>query len=260
MRKDFRQRLKNELSGKPQLEISAMHLENTIRQSRRAYECRRQVRPIGTPEMIVSQFRFIARPIWLLQGIVLLCLCFLMRYAMASEQPASYIPAFLSVSSILIAMTMLPFYGRSRKYKMREIESMTRVSLPRLILAKLCVVGMGDIVCLSFMILLTFGKMDTPFAALLLHIVIPFLLTCTASLFVMNRTKENYGTFISIGFGIGLSAVCWTIAMRMGENFVPISAGLSAFVCVCLALVLFFECRRLTRQLPSPDLQEAFMF
>ena len=260
MAKEFSQKLKQEISALYATRPDKAHLEETIKLAGQAYSGRRQMRHISTFEMIIGQVRFIARPVWILQGIVLLCMCVFMRYAMASEQQASYIPAFLSISSIFIAMTMLPFYGRSRKYKMREIECTTRVSLSRLILAKLCVIGAGDIASLSIVLLITLGKMVTPAATLLMFILLPFLLTCAGSLFILGRTTENYGSFVSAGFAVGLSAAFWTFAMKMGDELMQISIILSVIACIFLALVLIFECHRLLRQIPSPDLQETLMF
>lgn len=260
MNKHFQQSLKNELRGKPFTELSQAHLENTISLAHQVYASRRKMRHIGTFEMIIGQFKFIARPVWVLQGIVLLCMCFIAHYAMLSELSASYVPAFLSIASIFIAMTMLPFYGRSRKYKMHEIECTTRVSRSRLVLAKLCIIGVGDFASLSIVIIITIGKIATPAATLLIFIVLPFLLACAGSLFILNRANENYGIFISIGFGMGLSAIYWTLAMRLRDGLIQISVGLAILLCVLLALGLFFECRKLLRQISSADLQDALMF
>jgi len=260
MVKDFWKMLKNELSAAHSIEPTGAHLEETIRLARQAYINRRQMRHISTFEMIIGQVRFIAQPVWLLQGMVLLCMCGLIRHAMVSEQAASSFPAFLSISSIFIAMTMLPFYGRSRKFKMREIECTTRVSLSRLTLSKLCVIGAGDAVSLCIVTLITLGRIAEPAVTLLIFIILPFLLTCAGSLFILGRTKENYGIFVSVGFGIGLSAAFRTLAMDMGDKLTHISAAISITICAFLALVLILECRRLLRQIPSPDLRETLMF
>jgi len=256
MSKDLSRKLK--INASPPIELTGAHIEETIMLAQRAYLGRRRMQHVSTFEMIVNQFRFIAPPVWLLQGAVLLCMSFLMRYAMASKQPTNSMLTLLSISSIFIAMTMLPFYGRSRKHKMREIESVTRVSLSRMILAKLCVIGIGDVICLSVVILITLGKIDAP--TLLIYMAIPFLLTCAGSLSIMNRAKESYGIYISVGFGVGLSTIYWTLAMRTGDNLIRMSEGLAALVCVFLILILILECRRLLRQMPSPDLQNVLIF
>ena len=258
MSKDFRRKLKKEL----QTDIAPVdaHLGRTIRLAHAAYTGRRKLRYISTFEMITSQFRFIARPVWILQGIALLCLCAFMGVAMISEQFVNKFPAFASVSAVFVSMTVLPIYGRSRRHRMREIESTTRISHPRLILAKLCVVGIGDAVCLAAITLLTFEKMTAPAQTVLTFILLPFLITCTASLFIMNRVKEEYGISVSTGLCIGIGVVCWTMATKPQPLLTQISIGLSAAVCAFLIFALAFECRRMMRQIPSSDLQEALIF
>lgn len=256
MSKIFLHMLKNELRDKPFLEPSQTHLNETIRLSHLAYTNRKRLKRLSTFEMIFGQFRFIARPIWILQGVVLFCLCFFVRPAMVSDRMINYVPAFLSISSIFIAMTMLPFYGRSRKYKMIEIERSTRISFSRLILAKLCTLGIGDAVCLVAIILFTLGSVETPAKTILMFIVAPFLLACAGSLFILNRTNKSYGIFVATGFCIGLLVVYFVLIIEKREGLIRLSTAVHSIICMFLILALVFECRRLINQLPSTDLQE----
>lgn len=258
MNKDFRQKLKNE----PQSDTAPLdiHLDQTIKLAHTAYASRRKLKYVSTFEMIISQFRFVARPVWMIQGIALLCLCVFMCTAMISEEFVSKLPALVSVSAVFVSMTVLPLYGRSRRYKMREIESTTRISHSRLILAKLCVVGIGDIVCLAAITLLAFGKMTEPAQTALTFILLPFLLSCTVSLFTINRVKEEYGIYVSTGLCIGIGVVCWTMAVKLQPLLAQLSIGLAITACAILLLTLFFECHRLMGQIPSSDLQEALIF
>jgi|GEM_PF-1939796 len=258
MSKDFRQKLKNELQES--IEPSEAHLDQTVKLAHTAYDSRRKLRNMSTFEMITSQFRFVARPVWLLQGIALLCLCAFMCVGMMSEQFVSKLPALVSVSAVFVSMTAFPLYGRSRRYKMREIESTTRISHPRLILAKLCVVGIGDVVCLAAIIILALGEMTAPAQIVLMFILLPFLLSCTVSLFIMNRVKEEYATYVSTGLCIGIGVVYWTMATKLQPLLTQLSIGLAIAACALLLLTLFFECRRLMRQIPSQDLQEVLIF
>jgi hypothetical protein len=178
-----------------------------------------------------------------------------MRCVTIGDSGAVYIPSLLCVYSGFIAMTALPFYGRSRKYAMRELESSTRISLSRLTLAKLSAVGVGDIVCLGVIILFIFGKVEAPARAMLLFVVLPFLLTCTGSLFILNRAKQSYSTSVTVGFGIGLSVLYWALAVKMPEALTQLSAGFGLLACALLILALLLECRKLLRQIPFSDLQ-----
>lgn len=258
MSRELRMRLKNELRA--DFEPCGEHMEQTIKLARSAYARRRRLRNISSFEMMAGQLRFIVRPVWFLQGIVLICLCALMSAVMKSEEFSDELPAFLSASSVLIAMTALPIYGRSRRYRMYEIESSTRISNKRLMLTKLCVVGLGDVICLGAIAALALGKMTLPAQMVLTLILLPFLLSCTGSLFVLNRAREEYGVYISAGLCIGIAGACRAAAARLLPVSEQISIGLVAAVCAVMIILLAFECRRLMGEIPSSDLREALMF
>ena len=71
--------LRAELGSMPLPEPRAEHLTETATLSLAAYRSRRPLRRIGVPEMVVSQIRFIAAPIWALQAAVVLCICLLLH-------------------------------------------------------------------------------------------------------------------------------------------------------------------------------------
>lgn len=248
-------KIKDKLSRLELSEPSEEHIQKTIDLCRAAYSVRRRMRPLSTPQMILSQFRFIAKSIWALQTLVLLVMCFAVHQA-ALAQDALNIARAISLGSVFTAMTMLPFFGRAGKYNMQEIESATRLSSARLILAKLCVVGLGDTVCLIAFTFVSFGSMAKPLSATLVFIVMPFLLTSLADLFVLNRIKKSYGTSVSAVLSLGISFAYWLMIQHL-SSFAPPAATAA---CVLLLLALFFECRRLLRQVPVIQLQDALMY
>ena len=247
--------IKNELKRLEILEPSEEHIQKTVDLCRAAYSSRRRMRPLSTPQMILSQFRFIVKSVWVLQALVLLVMCFAVHQA-ALAQDAVNIARAISLGSVFTAMTILPFYGRAGKYNMQEIESATRLSNARLILARLCVVGLGDAVCLIAFTFFSFGSMAKPVNATLIFIVMPFLLTSLADLFVLNRIKKSYGISVSVVVGLGISFAYWLMIQHLRPFALPAAAA----ACVLLLLALFFECRRLLKQVPAIELQDALMY
>lgn len=240
-------------------DIDAVHLNETINLCREAYDGRRRMRPIGGIEMIVSQLRFIAKPIWALQMAVILCICLLLRLASGAGN-AGYVPALLSLGAIFTAMSALPFYGRSQRYKMRELESASRLSRGKLILAKLCVVGAGDAACLTLLTLASPGAVTQAAGAMLTFIALPFLLTCTGSLLILNRTREDRGVFAALAFGLVLAAVYWAAPAKIAALPASLGTPIPAAACALLLAALVLECRRLLKKPPSPDAREALIY
>ena len=185
--------LRAELGSMPLPEPRAEHLTETATLSLAAYRSRRPLRRIGVPEMVVSQIRFIAAPIWALQAAVVLCICLLLHLASAAENLKADGPALLSMSSVFVAMSVLPFHGRSRRFKMREIEGVTRASHGKLMLAKLSAVGLGDAICLAVISQVSAGLLAGAVGLVLSSIVLPFLLCCTGILLILDRARGGRG-------------------------------------------------------------------
>jgi hypothetical protein len=235
-------------------------LDETVTRCHAVYHARRKMRSIGSFEIIIRQLRFMAKPIWALQAAVILCMCFLLQMASGTEEASAHLSAVLSLASVFVAMTILPFYGRSRKYKMREIESAARLSHTKLMLAKLCTAGVGDVICLAVLSVFSFGKMTGNAETALAYIVAPFLLACSGILLILNHTKEDCGALAALGFGAGLAAACWLLPVRFGNPLARLGAGALGIACAVMLLILLTQCRRLLRQTPVSDLQEAPLY
>lgn len=259
MNRNLRERLNDELKNYQAVELSRQHLENTIQVSHIIYDKRRKMRKICTIEMIANQFRFIAAPIYILQGSVLLFLYMVISIAMLSEDFTGNLSALLSTSAVLVSMTALPTYERSRKYHMIEIEGTTRISYPQVILARICAIGIGDMICLTALVLLTFEKMNFPAQSILAFVLMPFLFCGIGGLFIQNHMNNEYSIYISTGFSIAFGMAYWLIALKLQTFLLHVSIGFTAAVCGVLILLLGIECRKLTTQKTSSVLQEAFI-
>ena len=126
-------RLKTELGSLPSPEPRPAHVDETAALCLKAYRARRRMSRLSVTGLIAGQLRFVAAPIWAAQAAAVLCMCLVLGLAMRSEDFAADAPALLGMFSVFVAMSALPFYGRSRKYKMRELESSTRLSSRRLL-------------------------------------------------------------------------------------------------------------------------------
>lgn len=225
-------------------------LQATIYRCRGAYQSRRRRKSLGSLELIAGQLRFIAAPIWVLQMALLLCIA-LILWGLPAGDAVFCLPTFLSLASILVAMTMLPFYGRARRYRMAEIERSARLSQGKLILAKLAAVGFGDMTCLASLMLGSAGKTPEVMHTILSCIVLPFLLSCTGLLLILNHAKEDNALITATSFGIGLAAACWMLPTMQDT---PLPLDITA--CAVLLAMLWWECRRLLQRTVSMEYQE----
>ncbi len=133
----------------------------TMRASRIAYQNRRQREHIRYPAFLLRQVRFIGAPVWLLQGFLLLCAFWLFGFAnigTVSSLAPRHLPVLLGCFAVFIAMTSIPFIGRSAQHKMLETEMATRISIPKLLLTRIFIIGIGNVLLLTVSFLLALGE------------------------------------------------------------------------------------------------------
>ena len=109
-------------------------LEQVLPLCREAYGKRRRLRRLRTSETVLRQLRFVALPVWLVQGAVLLAVSLMLGGLSGAERSASLVPGRSAASAVLVALTLLPFHGRGKRYRMDEVEAaLDDVNLTRLI-------------------------------------------------------------------------------------------------------------------------------
>ena len=150
MRKQiFRNLLRSSMQD-VEIPVRYEHLQKTISLAKNEWK-KRVVRPrITFSKFLTTQIKFVGWKIWLAQAIVLLCLSYLLvffgDYILNNQRNVALL---LCCISILVLMSAIPFIQRSIRYKTYEIETATRFSATKQLLAKLLIIGIGDISMLS---------------------------------------------------------------------------------------------------------------
>ena len=91
--------------------------EELLSLCRRGYCSHPRPRRAGRRELVRSQMRFTALPVWALQGALLIFICLVLSAAAPNED---LVPACASISAELAALTLLPFCNRAARFGMRE--------------------------------------------------------------------------------------------------------------------------------------------
>lgn len=113
----------------------------------------------------------------------------------------------ISAFTPLLALTVLTECGRSESYEMAELEIATRFSLRSVVLARMGILGVGNLAVLCF--LFTVGVWDEalePFQAGIC-IIMPYLLTTFLGLHIVRRIKGQEALYFCAGvaFCVGSS-------------------------------------------------------
>lgn len=154
---------------------------------------------------------FLRKRVWILQ-LLLLVLSGIALFAFQPECRAG-ITLVSAVSPLLVLAGMNELF-RSYRYGTDEIELSTRYSLQQVMLARICVLGGIDTLCLTVLLLLAGAQLPFALHALLLYVCVPFLITSAGCLFILNRTRNRDGSFVCAAWGIGV--VIFSMVLSQG--------------------------------------------
>ena len=223
----------------PEESVNREQIKQISRRVEPLLEEKRKRRRINYPEFLKRQLRFIGWPIWLVQGtaMILLCMAFNGPLNFYLEDSAKGIAFLLCCLSVLVLLSSVPMIHRSIRYKMHEIELSTRFSSVKLLLSKLLLIGIGNIVLLSVIFLLTIANTPLQTESVLLYLLLPYLSACSGFLYLLGHIPADKFEVYSVGLCC-LMLTVFTLLSRFHSNFFrqTFSAG---WLLVCFLLVLF---------------------
>lgn len=253
----MRLKLKAALKDQPDLQISEEHLIQTMREARIAYQSRRQRVRIRYPVFLLRQVRFVGAPVWLLQGFLLLCAFWLFGFAdisAVSNLAPRHLPVLLGCFAVFIAMTSIPFIGRSVQYRMLETEMATRISIPKLLLTRISIIGVGNVLLLTVSFLLASVKAELGAGSVALYLLLPYLIACCGCLFIQAYAHRGYQGFVSTVFCFSLTALLFVLYKTAPVVYEQASAPVWGALCALCAVILIIGIYRLLDKAASLDL------
>lgn len=202
-------------------------------------EKKRQRRRIGFGAFLKRQIRFVGWKIWLLQGMLLLILYgfFAAMEADFLTENIRFMAYFLCCLSVLVILSAVPVFYRCVRYAMYETELVSRFSTVKLLLAKVILIGIGDVVLLFILLWITVFHTNLRAESALLYILFPALMAVAGFLYLLGHIPAERLQIGSVGFGCILLCVFFLL-----KQFFPLffeqsfSAGWAA-ACVLLLFV-----------------------
>lgn len=202
MNRNLRSMLKAALH-QPQ-EVSIDHLEETIAAAQSAYRAVPPQRRIGFMAFLLRQLRFTGALVWAMQGAALLLVCLGLGGRAQPEYPVYGISTLLCCCAVLAGMTILPVWARAHRHHMLELESSTRFSLPRLMLAQLIVTAISNLIMLAIAVAVTGRAAGMEIASVIWTLLLPYLMSCLGCAFLMDRVRADLAVWLCVALGICL--------------------------------------------------------
>lgn len=243
----LKRRLRKELKDLYQVNVSEKHLNQTSLLAQRIYRDTRKMNPISFSNFMYRQIKHVGLPIWIFQAVVLFLT--LLLFGILFQEPIyTDNPILLSMLSIFTAMTSIPFLGRSIKYKMFEIEMVTSMSLGKLTLCRLLIIGIGDAAALFILMGLSVSQLNIAITNLLIYIIMPFLLTCYGCMFIFNRMGGMNNISLSTLFCFLLMILIQKVYIQIPLMPANLIVGVCSIVSIISMILLVVESYKLIKR------------
>lgn len=157
---------------------------------------------ITMPQFLVIQFRYI-RPWGYLLSVIVFLVALLAMHLLGREagwQIASLIP--------MVSASMIVELHRSVHYKMDELEQATRFSLKAVTFARLCILGIGNLILLILLTPFIVWKCQVSLIESVVFLLCPYALTAFLCLMVIRHWHSKENVYACAGISVGVSLLC----------------------------------------------------
>lgn len=169
------------------------------------------VQKINLPRLVLMQAKYISKWVWLVSA----CLCVVI-YAATHVMEDKYVSMVYGLIPFLV-MISLTESTRSYHYGMEELELSTRFSLKSIIMARMAMLGVGNLAVL-IVIANILGQRE---GYHLLHVLTPYFLTAGGSLYIVRMVRGNENTFFCFTLAIAVSFLQMLLPWQFKEVFMP---------------------------------------
>lgn len=219
--------------------MNNIHLQKTKELVGEQFTIRSRKEPMRFGTFLLLQVKHLAWKIWFVQGVILAILCggFLTVFGEFILYSPRQIALLLCCVAMLVFMTAVPFIQRSIQYQMHEIESATKFSTVKLLVAKLLIIGIGDGIMLMSLFYFVIFHSSLAGSSVILYLLLPFLVISSGCLYLLGHVSADKFTPYSSGLCISLFLVIVAIN-RFYPSVLEQTFSLR-WMCVCIGLVVF---------------------
>lgn len=218
-------------------EQMTVYFEAPKPERKQAFIRRMGVLRIDIARLVMMQARYISKWVWI--SSVLLCG---MAYAITFFMEERYVSAIIALIPFLVMFSVTESM-RSYRYKMEELELSTRFSLKSIVMARMLMLGIGNLVVLVIVTALLENRMELN----MLHVLTPYFLTASGGLYIVRKVNGNESVFFCFLLAMLVSALRLWLPWRFSEILLPQFVPIWALVCILAMLITARESYRTIR-------------
>lgn len=190
---------------------------------------------LSTGEFLFSQLFYLRPWSWLLAVAIFAAALFLMK---------NRLPEQIRLVSVLLpfaALSTVTELHRSARCRMEELEMASRFSLKTLLLARLTLLGLGNLLLLCALFPLMTGWGQLSLAETGFYLLCPYCLTSLLCLMVTRRFRGSESVYLCAGTAAAVSVLC---SMWQEKPPVLFQGAGYAWVTLLLLALMIWEYRR----------------
>ena len=174
--------------------------------------------------IVAVQARYISKDVWIFSG-----LFFGLIYIVAQMTEAKYVSFALAVIPFLV-MCSVTETTRSYRYGMEELELSARFSLKSIVLARIVVLGLGNLTVLAGAMFLLRSQVD------IACIMAPYFLTAGGSLYIVRKLRGKEGILPCFALAIAVCILELSLPWQSVNMFAPEYAWV--WICACIVGII----------------------
>ncbi len=156
-------------------------------------------------QFLLGQIRFIRPYTWIGQLAILVVICWIFHYFIGIGYTDYRILAMISISTPVLLLFHIEELARVCYKSMLEIELATKYSLKKLLLSRMCILGMVDLAMLGGFITFLNICLDVSLFGILLYSLVPFNLTVIGLLYLLKYSGRGLYGYWALSY---TSVVC----------------------------------------------------
>lgn len=176
------------------------------------------------------QARYISKGVWIFSALFFGSACL----AAQITEPR-YVSMVLGAVPFLVMISITESM-RSYRYGMEELELSARFSLKSIVLARMMILGLGNFVVLTGVMLLLRSSMQIN----MISVMTPYFLTAGGSLFIVRHLPGTESTFPCMALAVVVGGLELYLPWHFGDIFQP--EYVWVWVCICVFGVIATVC------------------
>lgn len=195
------------------------------------------VKKINLFPLAVMQIRYVSKWVWILSGLF----CGI-TYATIHVMEQRYVSMIFALIPFWVMISVTESM-RSYRYGMEELESSARFSLKSIVLARMLILGIGNLIVLMAITKILSGQMEFH----IVHIFAPYFMSTSGGFYVVRKNRGNESTFFCFILAMVVSALQMLLPWQFGEIYLPIYTPLWFIVCAIGIVITIRESYRTIR-------------